>query len=222
MGSVYVQMFDVTLANFVGEPPGLCIHSETCGRGMALEHNGDLYSCDHFVEPDYRLGNINETHIIELASSVQQMMFGLDKRDALPQFCLDCDVRFACHGECPKNRFLTTPDGEPGLNYLCAGFKQFFHHVDRPVRLMVDLMRSGRPAADVMAILASEEEPFVEALRLAGRNDPCPCGSGVKVKRCHGRTVPATRLPDWRDAPRPPATERGRKAQERRESHRPG
>jgi uncharacterized protein len=222
VGEVYVQMFDTALANWHGEPGALCVFSETCGLALALEHNGDLYSCDHFVDPEFLVGNVTESSVDAVVGSRRQFEFGQDKLTSLPQYCLDCDARFACHGECPKNRFIDTPDGEPGLNYLCAGFKQFFHHVDRPVRLMVDLMRSGRPAADVMAILASEEEPFVEALRLAGRNDPCPCGSGVKVKRCHGRTVPATRLPDWRDAPRPPATERGRKAQERRESNRPG
>ena len=141
VGEVYVQMFDVALANWVGEPPGLCVHSETCGLALALEHTGDVYSCDHFVEPRYRLGNIKETHLLELVASQQQRQFGLDKRDTLPQYCLDCDVRFACHGGCPKDRFIETPDGDPGLNYLCAGFKAFFHHVDRPMRIMGALLR---------------------------------------------------------------------------------
>jgi uncharacterized protein len=123
VGEVYVQMFDTALANWVGEPPGLCIHTETCG--LALEHTGDLYSCDHFVEPAYRLGNIRDTQMLDLVSSERQQQFGLDKRESLPQFCLDCDVRFACHGGCPKDRFITTPDGAPGLNYLCAGYKDF-------------------------------------------------------------------------------------------------
>jgi len=179
VGSVYVQMFDVTLANFVGAPPSLCIHSETCGRGMALEHNGDLYSCDHFVEPDYKLGNINDTHMVELASSVQQLMFGMDKRDSLPRACRECDVRFACHGGCPKDRFRTDHYGEPGLNYLCPSFKTFFHHVTGPMEAMGNLLRSGRAAAEVMYAYATED-----AAR--GRNDPCSCGSGEKFKRCHG------------------------------------
>ena len=111
VGEVYVQMFDVALANWVGEPPGLCIHSETCGLALALEHTGDLYSCDHFVEPKHKLGNIQMTHMLELVASPQQRQFGLDKRETLPQYCLDCDVRFACHGGCPKDRFIETPDG---------------------------------------------------------------------------------------------------------------
>ena len=118
-------MFDATLANWVGEQPGLCVHCETCGLALALEHNGDVYSCDHFVEPRYRLGNISERHLSDLVSSEQQQQFGLDKRDTLPAYCRECEVRFACHGGCPKDRFTNTPDGEPGLNYLCPSFKRF-------------------------------------------------------------------------------------------------
>jgi uncharacterized protein len=184
VASVYVQMFDVTLANWVGEPPGLCVHSETCGLALALEHTGDLYSCDHFVEPRYLLGNIKEHHMLELVSSPQQVQFGLDKRDTLPQYCLDCDVRFACHGGCPKDRFIRTPAGDPGLNYLCAGFKEFFHHVDAPMRVMADLLARDRAPAEIMELYASED-----ARR--GRNDLCTCGSGQKWKRCHG-AEPAT------------------------------
>ena len=138
-------MFDTTLANWVGEPPGLCVHCETCGLALALEHTGDVYSCDHFVEPRYLLGNISERHLIELVSSEQQQQFGLDKRDTLPRYCRECDVRFACHGGCPKDRFLKTPDGEPGLNYLCPGLKLFFHHVAGPMRLMNVLLSRTEP-----------------------------------------------------------------------------
>jgi uncharacterized protein len=179
VGEVYVQMFDVALANWYGEPPSLCIHSETCGLALALEHTGDLYSCDHFVEPRFRLGNIKETHMLELVSSQRQRQFGLDKRDLLPQYCLDCDVRFACHGGCPKDRFIDTPDGEPGLNYLCAGYKDFFHHVDRPMRFMAERLRQGAAPSDVLGLYAAED-----ARR--GRNEPCTCGSGRKWKQCHG------------------------------------
>jgi uncharacterized protein len=119
VGEVYVQMFDVALANWYGQPPGLCVHSETCGLALALEHNGDLYSCDHFVEPGYKLGNIREKKMIDLIVLPQQQEFGLAKRDTLPWFCRECDVRFACHGGCPKDRFTITPGGEPGLHYLC-------------------------------------------------------------------------------------------------------
>ena len=179
VGEVYVQMFDVALANWVGEPPGLCVHSETCGSALALEHTGDLYSCDHFVEPRFRLGNIKEEHMLKLVSSQQQVQFGLDKRDTLPQYCLDCDVRFACHGGCPKDRFIETPSGDPGLNFLCAGFKDFFHHVDRPMRIMGDLLDQNRAPSEIVQLYAAED-----ARR--GRNDPCTCGSGRKWKHCHG------------------------------------
>jgi uncharacterized protein len=179
VGSVYVQMFDVTLANFVGAPPGLCVHSETCGRALAMEHNGDLYSCDHFVEPRYKLGNINETHMIELVSSVQQLMFGMDKRDRLPQQCRECEVRFACHGGCPKDRFRDDMYGQPGLNYLCASYKRFFGHVGQPMLRMGELLGAGRAAAEIMYDYAA-----ADAAR--GRNDDCSCGSGLKFKRCHG------------------------------------
>ncbi len=181
VGEVYVQMFDVALANWVGEPPSLCIHSETCGLALALEHTGDLYSCDHFVEPGYKLGNIRETHMLELVSSQRQRQFGLDKRDTLPRFCRECDVRFVCHGGCPKDRFISTPDGEPGLNYLCAGYKEFFHHVDEPMRFMSERLREGRAPSEIVRLYAEED-----ARR--GRNDPCTCGSGRKWKQCHGAT----------------------------------
>jgi serine-type anaerobic sulfatase-maturating enzyme len=154
VGTVFVQMFDAALASWVGAPAALCIFSETCGNAVALEHNGDLYSCDHFVEPKHLLGNIRSVHMLELVNSEQQRAFGAAKRDTLPRFCRQCHVRFACHGECPKNRFLTTPDGEPGLNYLCAGYKVFFEHVDGPMRIMADLLRRGRYADEVMGILA--------------------------------------------------------------------
>jgi uncharacterized protein len=180
VGEVYVQMFDVALANWYGEPPGLCIHSETCGLALALEHTGDLYCCDHFVEPKYRLGNIRETHMLDLVASDRQRQFGLDKRETLPQYCLECDVRFACHGGCPKDRFIEAPDGEPGLNYLCAGYKEFFHHIDDAMRFMCDRLRRGRAPSEIVEVYRAED-----ARR--GRNEPCSCGSGLKWKHCHGR-----------------------------------
>ena len=179
IGRVYVQMFDVALANWHGEPPALCIHSETCGRALALEHNGDLYSCDHFVEPDHLLGNVAESTLAEMVSSPKQAGFGEAKRDTLPRYCLQCDVRFACHGGCPKDRFISTPDGEPGLNYLCDGYKAFFHHVDEPMRRMSELLRAGRAPVELMAEYAAADSR-------RGRNEPCTCGSGRKWKQCHG------------------------------------
>jgi uncharacterized protein len=190
VGRTYVQMFDASLASWVGAPTSMCIFSETCGGALALEHNGDLYSCDHFVQPEYLLGNIQQVHMLQLVTSEQQRQFGLAKRDTLPRYCRECPVRFACHGECPKDRFISTPDGEPGLNYLCAGYKAFFTHVDRPMRLMADLLLSGGAPAQVMQIMAAEATARLsEACAKAGRNDPCPCGSGRKFKHCHARAA---------------------------------
>jgi uncharacterized protein len=187
VGRVFVQIFDVALATWVGQRPGLCVFEETCGTALVLEHNGDLYACDHFVEPRCRLGNVLETPLVELVGSEQQRRFGVAKRDALPRACRECAVRFVCHGGCPKNRMLRTPDGEPGLNYLCEGYKAFFAHVDRPMRMMRAELRAGRPPANVMLALAQEEAELQRRFAHARRNDPCPCGSGLKFKHCHGR-----------------------------------
>jgi uncharacterized protein len=157
VGSVFVQLFDVCLGVWLGERAGLCVFDETCGLGLALEHNGDLYSCDHFVEPRYFLGNIKEEELLPLVGSRQQVKFGQAKRDTLPRYCRECEVRFICNGGCPKNRIRRTPDGESGLNYLCAGYKAFFKHVDEPMKMMAMLLRMGRPPADIMGILARQE-----------------------------------------------------------------
>jgi uncharacterized protein len=157
VGKMYIQSFESALGSWVGQGASLCIHRETCGDALALEHNGDLYSCDHFVEPKYLLGNIKKEHMLDLVASDQQRQFGNDKRDTLPKYCLECPVRFACNGGCPRNRFIKTPDGEDGLNYLCAGYKAFFSHVNQPMRLMAALLKQGRYADEVMDILAKEE-----------------------------------------------------------------
>jgi uncharacterized protein len=199
----------------MGLSSGMCVFNETCGTGLALEHNGDLYSCDHFVDPEFLVGNITDTRMKDIVAGKQQYDFGRDKLTTLPQYCLDCDVRFACHGECPKNRFIETPDGEPGLNYLCAGFKDFFHHIDRPMNVMVNAMRAGRYADEVMTVLAQDDRALDASLKAVGRNGLCPCGSGEKVKRCHGRPQtmePRHSLPDLIGVPRPPVTERGKRA----------
>lgn len=175
VGEVFVQMFDAALASWYGAPAGLCIFAETCGNAVALEHNGDLYSCDHFVDPEHLLGNITDTHMVELLASPAQRAFGTAKRDTLPTQCRECPVLFACRGECPKNRVLRTATGEAGLNHLCAGYLAFFTHIDGVMRLMVDALRRGGHAGEVMTVFAT-----------AGRNDPCPCGSGRKTKHCHG------------------------------------
>ncbi len=186
VGKTFVLNFDGALAGWLGMAGTVCIFGPTCGLGMALEHNGDLYSCDHFVNPNHYLGNILETPLIELVASEQQRKFGRDKKDALPRYCRECAVLSICNGECPKNRFSKTPDGEVGLNYLCTGYKAFFKHADKHMRIMAGLVRSNRPASEVMAIAAREEGHPKTRFASAGRNDPCPCGSGMKFKKCHG------------------------------------
>ena len=189
VGTVFVQTFEAAVRNWLGLPSsGMCVFDATCGHGLALEHNGDLYACDHFVEPKYFLGNIQQSHMGDLAASGQQRAFGRNKLDLLPRSCRECEVGFACKGECPKNRFDATLDGEPGLNYLCAGYQAFFRHIDRPLKIMAHLMGQEQPAARVMEVLAQEEgrqSPVKKGK--VGRNDPCPCGSGLKYKKCHGQ-----------------------------------
>jgi uncharacterized protein len=184
VGSVFVQIFDTTLGAHLGQY-GLCIFSPTCGDALALEHNGDLYSCDHFVEPNFKLGNIRHDHIADLVASERQRKFGTSKQTTLPDHCRECDVLFACNGGCPKDRFGVTPDGEPGLNYLCAGYKRFFQHVNQPMRMMAELLRHGRPATEIMNWVAVEDVKWKTLAANIGRNQACPCGSGKKAKHCH-------------------------------------
>jgi uncharacterized protein len=150
VGKVYVQLFDASLAAWAGYPPGLCILQPTCGLALAMEHNGDVYSCDHFVDRPYFLGNILQMPLVEIVTSSQQVAFGKSKRRSLPGYCRDCPVRFVCNGACPKDRLLDTPRGEPGLNYLCQGYRAFFTHVDRPMRQMAALLQDRRAPAEIM------------------------------------------------------------------------
>ena len=189
VGRYYVQLFDVALEMWLGMEASLCVFRETCGAAMAMEHNGDLYSCDHYVYPENKLGNIMEYPLEALANSPQQKKFGQDKRDTLPRYCRECEVRFACNGECPKHRFIRTPDGEEGLNYLCAGYKIFFNHIDPYMRFMAEEFRQGRPPANVMD-WARQRDRGASGLKSLGRNDPCPCGSGRKYKKCCGLINP--------------------------------
>jgi uncharacterized protein len=155
VGHIFVQQFDVALESWLGLEASLCIFRKTCGSALAMEHTGDLYSCDHFVYPEHKLGNLMEADLKQMVNSQQQKKFGLDKQDSLPNMCRQCDVRFACNGECPKHRFLKTPDGEPGLNYLCAGYIHFFHHIDPYMQFMAAELRAGRPPANIMRIVGS-------------------------------------------------------------------
>ncbi|HNT87447.1 MAG TPA: anaerobic sulfatase-maturation protein [Candidatus Hydrogenedentes bacterium] len=189
VGKYFVQIVDVTLPAWLGMDPALCVFRTTCGDAMALESNGDLYACDHFVYPEYRLGNIVEEGIEKLANSEAQRRFGQDKQDTLPRYCRECPVHFVCHGECPKHRFLATPDGEPGLNYLCEGYKHFFRHIDPYMRFMANELRMNRPAANVMRWVRVRDLE-AEGKTAPGPNEPCICGSGRKYKKCCGRRGP--------------------------------
>jgi uncharacterized protein len=159
VGEVFVQAFDVALANWHGEPPSICVNAPICGTALALEHTGDLYSCDHFVDGEYYLGNILVTPMVELVASERQRDFG-SRKALLPRYCLECDVRFACHGGCPKDRFILSPDGEPGLNYLCSGYKSFYHHIDRPMRIMSGLLRQGRAPSEIIGMRYLKDVPI--------------------------------------------------------------
>lgn len=158
VGRVFVQAFDVALRAWCGLQPGLCVNNETCGDALALEHNGDVYSCDHFVQPYNHLGNLNDEPLADLVASPFQRKFGTDKRDTLPPQCRACDVLFACGGGCPKERWTTTAAGDPGLSYLCAGYLRFYHHIRPAMKFMASELRQGRPAAGVMRWQAARDE----------------------------------------------------------------
>jgi uncharacterized protein len=184
VGRYYVQVFDVALESWVGMPQSICVYSPTCGDALAIEHTGELYSCDHYVFPENRLGNIMDEPMVSLVASDKQRKFGRDKLETLPKYCRECEVRFACNGECPRNRFERAPDGEYGLNYLCAGYKRFFTHIDPYMQFMASELRGRRAPANVMTKFFPNRK-FVEGKeQTPGRNDPCPCGSGKKYKRC--------------------------------------
>ena len=181
IGRIMVQIFEEASRPARGLEHSLCIFRETCGEIPVIEYNGDFFSCDHFVDTEHRLGNIRETPLVELLESPAQIAFGRAKRDALPRYCRACEVRAMCNGGCPKDRFIRTPDGETGLNYLCAGFKSFFTH-SRPHLLKLASRRQARPPAERM--MPPAQVKHVRAAPKVGRNDPCPCGSGRKYKKC--------------------------------------
>jgi uncharacterized protein len=187
VGTVFVDIFDAALATWAGQPPGLCIFEETCGKSLVLEHNGDLYACDYFVEPGHRLGNIKEKSLAEMVSSEQQVRFGLAKRDSLTTQCLQCQVRFVCNGGCPKNRLLYTPEGGTGLNYLCEGYRDFFNYIGPAMTFMAGELQAERSPANVMYLIAQQDALLQLSFAGAKDDDPCPCGSGLEFKDCHGR-----------------------------------
>ncbi len=186
VGQVFVQLFDVTLEAFFGRHL-LCIHAPTCGYGPALEHNGDLYACDHFVEPRFLLGNIHQTHMLKLVASPEQRKFGQNKRDTLTRQCQGCKVRNRCNGGCPKDRFAVSRDGEPGHNYLCEGLERFFMHTGPTFNAMAQLLKQGHAPAEIMETIAA-----LDVKR--GPYHPCPCGSGKKFRFCHGNSSTASQF----------------------------
>ncbi len=171
VGRMMVQIFDEASRPAFDLDHSLCVFRETCGRIPVVEHTGDFFPCDHYVDREHRMGNILERPLADLLDSPEQRAFGDAKRDALPGRCRECEVLAMCNGGCPKYRFIDTPDGEPGLNYLCAGLKRFFLHSREP-----------------LARIAARQAPRISspAALTAGRNDPCPCGSGLKFKKCCG------------------------------------
>ncbi len=186
VGKTFIQLFDISLAAWLGMEPGLCVFQSTCGSAAVIEHNGDIYSCDHYVYPEYRLGNILDQSLQAMLASPQQIRFGRDKLDELPRQCHECEVRFVCNGECPKHRFVRTADKEEGLNYLCAGYKLFFKHIDPYMKFMANALLQEQPPSNIMAWLR-KKDAGIDARKKPGRNDICPCGSGLKYKRCCGQ-----------------------------------
>jgi uncharacterized protein len=152
VGEVFVQTFDATLANWAGVTPGVCSLSSLCGHAAVMEANGDVYACDHFVFPEYRLGNIRQQSLTAMLYGERQQAFSRVKQSALPRQCRECRYLFACHGECPKNRFVRDRYGEPGLNYLCAGYRQFFDHVAADMDYMKSELDGGRPPSNICNI----------------------------------------------------------------------
>jgi uncharacterized protein len=180
IGQIKVQIFEEAVRSAFGQEHTLCIFRKTCGGVPVIEHNGDFYSCDHFVDTEHRLGNIQDKPLAELLESPEQIAFGQDKLDKLPHYCQICEVRAMCNGGCPKNRFVLTADGEAGLNYLCAGYKQFFNHCQPFVAEIATLWNQQTSIRHK----ENEKSTINRTIAKTGRNDPCPCGSGKKYKKC--------------------------------------
>ncbi len=153
VGKIFVEIFDCTLANWMGISPGICAYSKECGHAGVMEHNGDVYSCDHFVFPEYKLGNIRDHSLIDMLYGEQQQEFSRLKHSSLPRQCKECDMEFACHGECPKNRFMKDKYGDSGLNYLCPGYYHYYQHVAPYMDYMKQELMSQRPPSNIMKVL---------------------------------------------------------------------
>ncbi len=191
IGKIYVQHFDLMLSMVYGMPSTLCVHGKTCGTAVAIEHNGDVYSCDHFVNEDYHIGNVNKDKCEDIIFSEKQKKFGNDKFDTLPRECLDCNYLKYCHGACPKDRILKTSDGEDGLHYLCKGYKDFYKHTIPTFEKMAQCLQMKVPASEYKnldSIKEQQNKVFNEINDAqAKRNKLCPCGSKKKFKHCCGK-----------------------------------
>lgn len=202
LGTVFVQHFEMMLGLTLGLPASLCVHAKVCGRNLAIEHNGDLYSCDHFVFPDFHQGAIHLRHLAEMVDAAPQAKFGHDKRDTLPAYCQTCSYLDVCNGGCPAHRIIATPAGEAGLNYLCAGYKRFYQHTMPYWRAMAACLQRRLPASEYARFMgpgagasggaplrpSAPRPPVPSDPRAAPTaNDPCPCGSGKKYKKCCAR-----------------------------------
>lgn len=181
IGRLDIQLFAEMSLVWSGGAASLCWMAPTCGRALILEHDGGVYSCDHFVTPDYRIGDIDSSHLGMLADMPVQRRFGDDKQARLPSQCRSCPWLAVCNGGCPKDRFASAENGEPGLNYLCRGLRQFFAHAEQPLKQIVQLKKRGLAPNAIMVELRAESLTRWQGI---GRNDPCPCGSGRKAKRC--------------------------------------
>lgn len=179
LGDIYVQIFEESVSAWAGFGTNLCVFSQTCGKGPVMEYNGDLYACDHFVEPEYKLGNINQISILEMMNSSQQQKFGRAKTEDLNPQCLECDYKFICNGGCPKNRVVDTGDKNK-LNYLCEGYKLFFSYIDPFMKKLAQMVKQRKSPP----MMRKEMQKLHKEKWDVGRNDPCPCGSGNKYKKC--------------------------------------
>ncbi|MCK5736418.1 MAG: SPASM domain-containing protein, partial [Spirochaetaceae bacterium] len=179
IGEIFIQQFDTLLGLHAGYPSNICVHAETCGNAMAIEHDGTVYSCDHFVFPEYQLGNVMDEALSDIVSNPIQVKFGNDKRDGLPDQCRSCKYLRLCNGACPKDRLVDVDGGK--LNWLCEGYYALFEHTAPHFKAMVQALNQRMPASEFRKFFVVDEE------RRPGRNEGCPCGSGRKFKACHGR-----------------------------------
>lgn len=182
VGTIFIQHFESALANQMGLNPGVCVWNETCGKSLAIEHNGDLYPCDHYVFPKYKLGNLLETPLKDLVHSEEQQQFGRDKLVGLPQICRECEVLDLCHGECPKHRFVVGEVGETGLNVLCTSYKHFFSTIRPELGVLAELIELGRPVEAIMEWMTEKDAGFPNLS--VSDDEECPCGSSRPYIHC--------------------------------------